>query len=114
MAKTRGVNGHFAVRPYHCWQEDWYAWNMGVDLLFIVDLIARFLTAYYDDTAGRMVFQPTSICRNYARGLLIPDLIASVPLTMVGVVCLSSSRFSFPFSFGEPFGLIPCATCLIF
>lgn len=69
------------------WQEDWYAWNMGVDLLFVLDLFARLLTAYYDECAGRVVFEPKSIFGNYARGLLVLDLIASVPLTMVSDFC---------------------------
>lgn len=64
---------------------------MCVDLLFVVDLMGRFLTAYFDDTAGRLVFQPVSILRHYASGLLVPDLIASVPLTVVSPPPLMAS-----------------------
>lgn len=65
------------------WQEDWYAFNVGVDLCFLADLAARFLTAYHDDYANRIVYEPTMIARHYCSGLLVPDLIASVPLTIV-------------------------------
>ena len=64
-------------------QEDWYAFNVVVDLLFLVDLLGRFLTAYRDEVAKRMVFEPVMIARHYGQGLLVPDLIASVPLSIV-------------------------------
>lgn len=54
-----------------------------VDVCFLVDLVARFLTAYHDDHADRMVCEPMQIARNYSRGLLVFDLIAAVPLTIV-------------------------------
>lgn len=66
-------------------QEDWYAFNIGVDLLFIVDFAARFVTAYHDDYADRVVYEPALIARHYCSGLLVPDLIASVPLTIVSL-----------------------------
>lgn len=54
-----------------------------VDVCFLVDLAARFLTAYHDEYANRVVYEPIAIARNYSRGLLVFDLIASVPLTIV-------------------------------
>lgn len=64
-------------------QEDWHAFNFVVDVCFLVDLAARFLTAYHDEYANRVVYEPIAIARNYSRGLLVFDLIASVPLTIV-------------------------------
>lgn len=54
-----------------------------MDVFFLVDFAARFLTAYHDEYADRFVYDPVSIARNYSRGLLVFDLIASFPLTMV-------------------------------
>ena len=68
---------------YRNGQEDWYAFNIGVDLLFVLDFAARFVTAYHDDFAERVVYDPAAIARHYCSGLLVPDLIASVPLTIV-------------------------------
>lgn len=76
-----------APQPLTPWQkrlqEDWYAFNIGVDLLFLVDLAGNFLTAYRDEVANRLVFEPAKIARHYLDGLLVPDVIASVPLTIV-------------------------------
>eukprot|EP00752_Nemacystus_decipiens_P002973 g2761.t1 len=73
--------------------EDWHAFNFVVDVCFLVDLVARFLTAYHDEYANRMVYEPTRIARHYSRGLLVFDLIASVPLTIImGVHAFSISN----------------------
>ncbi|CAM9812112.1 unnamed protein product, partial [Ectocarpus fasciculatus] len=73
--------------------EDWHAFNFVVDVCFLVDLAARFLTAYHDEYANRVVYEPIAIARNYSRGLLVFDLIASVPLTiMLGVHTFSISN----------------------
>ena len=72
-----------SVSPPPANQEDWHAFNFVVDVCFLVDLVARFLTAYHDDYADRMVYEPMRIARHYSRGLLVFDLIASVPLTIV-------------------------------
>lgn len=49
----------------------------------MVDLAGNFLTAYRDEVANRLVFEPAKIARHYLDGLLVPDVIASVPLTIV-------------------------------
>lgn len=67
-------------------QEDWHAFNFVVDVCFLLDLAARFMTAYHDDRADTMVYEPLQIARHYSRGLLVFDLIASVPLTIVSFV----------------------------
>ncbi|CAM9795540.1 unnamed protein product, partial [Ectocarpus sp. 12 AP-2014] len=73
--------------------EDWHAFNFVVDVCFLVDLAARFLTAYHDEYANRVVYEPIAIARHYSRGLLVFDLIASVPLTiMLGVHTFSISN----------------------
>ncbi|CAM9948823.1 unnamed protein product [Scytosiphon promiscuus] len=73
--------------------EDWHAFNFVVDVCFLLDLAARFLTAYHDEYADRIVYEPLSIARNYSRGLLVFDLIASVPLTiLLGVHTFSISN----------------------
>eukprot|EP00903_Cladosiphon_okamuranus_P007630 g7399.t1 len=73
--------------------EDWHAFNFIVDVCFLVDLAGRFLTAYHDEYADRMVYDPMRIVRQYSRGLLVFDLIASFPLTiMLGVNTFSISN----------------------
>ncbi|CAM9341876.1 unnamed protein product [Hapterophycus canaliculatus] len=73
--------------------EDWHAFNFVVDVCFLLDLAARFLTAYHDEYADMVVYEPLSIARNYSRGLLVFDLIASVPLTiLLGVHTFSISN----------------------
>ena len=57
-----------------------------MDLFFLVDFAARFVTAYHDDYADRVVYEPAAIARHYCSGLLVPDLIASVPLTLVSII----------------------------
>lgn len=87
------VSPHLQLRPLFSQpsstpphQEDWHAFNFVVDVCFLLDLAARFLTAYHDEYADTVVYHPLSIARNYARGLLVFDLIASVPLTIVSLV----------------------------
>lgn len=75
-------------------QEDWHAFNFVVDVCFLVDLAARFLTAYHDEYANRMVYRPMQIARHYSRGLLVFDLIASIPLTIVSLFCFWGGRHS--------------------
>ncbi|CAM9544189.1 unnamed protein product [Pylaiella littoralis] len=73
--------------------EDWHAFNFVIDVFFLVDFAARFLTAYHDEYANRVVYEPMAIARNYSKGLLVFDLIASIPLTMVlGVHTFSISN----------------------
>ena len=50
----------------------------GVDILFIVDVVRNFRTAY--DDRGHMVSDPWKIARNYARTWLVIDVVASFPL----------------------------------
>lgn len=61
-----------------------------VDVCFLVDFAGRFLTAYHDDYADRMVYDPMRIARHYSHRLLIFDLLASVPLTIVSAWVLGA------------------------
>ncbi len=76
-------------------QEDWHAFNFVVDVCFMLDLVARFLTAYHDEYADRMVYEPVAIARHYSRGLLVFDLIASVPLTIVSFAASEPPPYRF-------------------
>lgn len=61
-----------------------------VDLYFICDICAQFMTAYVDRT-GSLVTEPGLVARNYVRGWFLPDLVSSIPWDLIILVCSSGN-----------------------
>ena len=63
----------------------WMFWfEMFLDLLFIIDVILNFLTAYRNEE-GRLVTDYRSIARRYLRSWFLPDIISALPLELLVV-----------------------------
>jgi len=62
------------------WQA-WTAWNLLVDVTFLVDIVINFRTGFFEE--GQFVIDSTRIARKYLTGSFTIDLIGSFPLSLV-------------------------------
>lgn len=60
----------------------WVFTDISIDFLFIIDVVLNFLTAYEDEN-GVLVVEKTKIAKVYLKSWLIPDLLSSIPLSLV-------------------------------
>lgn len=63
-------------------EEEW-SWflvvNTAVEVLFVADIVTRFITSYYDTELARPITKQSKITRNYACGWFIVDLLTIIP-----------------------------------
>eukprot|EP00937_MAST-01D_sp_MAST-1D-sp2_P005892 g5892.t1 len=59
--------------------------NRIIDLLFVLDMVKSFFTAYRDEEKGKWVRDPIRIARNYLRGWFAIDLASILPFDTVGL-----------------------------
>jgi len=57
--------------------------DFAVDLLFGVDIIVNFISAYEDDATGIPVINPKVISNNYVSSWFLFDLIAIIPFSLL-------------------------------
>ncbi|CAN0333106.1 unnamed protein product, partial [Discosporangium mesarthrocarpum] len=63
---------------------DWFWLNVCIDVLFLLDFLGAFVTAYRDEKTGALIDKPSQIAKHYWKGFLLADLVAALPMTLVG------------------------------
>eukprot|EP00290_Baffinella_frigidus_P019118 CAMPEP_0180198636 /NCGR_PEP_ID=MMETSP0987-20121128/5286_1 /TAXON_ID=697907 /ORGANISM="non described non described, Strain CCMP2293" /LENGTH=945 /DNA_ID=CAMNT_0022153677 /DNA_START=48 /DNA_END=2883 /DNA_ORIENTATION=- len=75
---ANGCNQNFNEQVWH-----WYV-DFVVDVAFMIDFVMNLRTAYYDrDVKNMLVTGQWKIFVNYAKGFLLFDLVASIPIDLI-------------------------------
>jgi hypothetical protein len=69
--------------------------NRFVDLVFLLDLIRSFFTAYFDEEKQYWVGDVTTIVYHYMRGWFVIDLVSILPFDSVGLILQSEVMTKF-------------------
>lgn len=77
--------------------------NALIDILFMVDVIINFRTTYMNPKTGEEVFDLKMIAKHYLKGRFWLDILASLPLDLIGVLVFSGNSNTIVF---EAFGLL--------
>lgn len=75
--------------------ESWTGVELGVDLLFAVDIVANFLSPYYD-AADCLVVKQRLIARNYLTTWFLVDAVSCFPFQLLTSQSLTSLLSRFP------------------
>jgi hypothetical protein len=67
---------------------------MPVDLLFVCDVLVKCLTGFVSDDANTLEMSVREIVSNYARSSMLPDVLASVPWRLIGLMVHSADEES--------------------
>lgn len=51
-----------------------------VDIIFLIDMIVQFISAYDDPVTGLQIVSMRKIARNYIMGWFLIDLVALIPV----------------------------------
>ena len=77
-----------AIPYYSAFSTTEAGWQIGIDytfdLLFVIDIVLNFFTAYYDKF-GRLVANRQSIKHNYLRSWFVIDVLASFPFELAAL-----------------------------
>ena len=79
---------------FSVWVDPWSTWfwtEVVVDLLFVLDLVLNFFTAYPDEHSRVLVTDLPTIRRKYLRGWFTIDLVAVLPFAYVEVLSQKSN-----------------------
>jgi hypothetical protein len=71
---------------------EWLAFDISCDVIFLLDIAVSFVTPYFDSRQGRYVVNLRSITQNYIGGWLLPDLLTSVPTTLISLAITAANR----------------------
>ena len=63
----------------------WDVFNLVSDILFLLDIFVSLITPFYDARQKRFILNNWSIASNYIQGWFIPDCIASIPVSLIGI-----------------------------
>jgi CRP-like cAMP-binding protein len=77
--------------------------NACIDILFMVDVAICFRTSFMNPKTGEEVFDIKVIAKHYLKGRFWVDILASLPLDVIGLLVLSGSGSTVIF---EAFGLL--------
>lgn len=77
-----------------------------IELFFLADVYMNFRIAYYSLATGLFVTQRRQIARRYAKGMLLLDLLACCPVTIVWRFCMSGKNIHSEVL--GPFAILQC------
>lgn len=60
----------------------WYLLNLILDIIFLIDIVVVFLSAFYDEDF-RIVDDVKIIANYYLKGWLVTDIIAIIPFDLI-------------------------------
>ena len=63
--------------------DDWFVIDMTIDVLFFLDVLVNWTTAYHDELEGMLITSRKKILLNYLKSWMILDIIACFPFGLI-------------------------------
>lgn len=66
--------------------------EMCIDIVFIIDIVVNFRTAYHDPLTGETVYDPYKIAKQYVHSWFIIDVVSGIPFGVLDLKAFDGNK----------------------